>query len=854
MIDFLSRHAIANVWCTPDQDYQYIFKPARISTPRGVERQLMVEWEYINLPNNVDTFHVYQIGQLSPILLNLLPRERYWYSVTQAANVQNMMVDLYLNNGKQFPRFETYILRTRGRNLLIAVKDQPRIGSLEKNPLFVRFYSNAYFGSERSKETPERLYTEGKYITTPDSGLLFQRRVRDLQALKGSVNVYHNGWLVDDTAPDCIEEGDVVELVHDTSVYDVREFPVSELETFNSSVDDLRKYLISRLKGTGDDTIDFIDDVDVYLTKKGSRHWKGVYFHKNQPAALRMVTHKDYSIPVSHVVGFANEFEEWGDPIDLVVRIHVRHGGYYRPLVDEHHRIKELYRLTDDEIYRAMIGADANVPVWRAENLEASGYTKIMRSNLNEITPKLVQDAYGYNAISKIVADTPQRVKDLGGYRGVELPVGLRNQSTIFEYDANGKLISFYLHSFGEEYLVKNPECEIVEGLVGTGSERMSTAYGERQSPFDTHHNYRMYTCPIIDDVPSYEWQDVTGDNTLYEIIDGKVVWMVDDTKVYTAVKDDINFLAYRKRLATVGGIYRFSITAREQRGDSYDVLPLTIPVGCLNIWMNGHALIENLDYYVRWPEVVIVNKHYLIDDEEQDFIIRGTGFCQPDITREAPNEAGFVKHGLLSRNRRYNVRDDKVMRFIIGGSVHLKDELRFSESDSGLRMDDIPNGTPYVIDDVVVPLRDLVVDDTYSLRNKSLEVDQDVEDYLTLRYPEPVITDPNIIPQRYRVFSPFTSKIHHDLLEGILYPPGIKGQYSDAKIKEWLKDYEFLLEYDPVKNGVNERYVSVHPVDVNYETELDIYQYTFLDRAIRLYLNDKVDITRFITIKEGWV
>jgi hypothetical protein len=478
-----------------------------------------------------------------------------------------------------------------------------------------------------------------------------------------------------------------------------------------------------------------------------------------------------------------------------------------------------------------------------------------MRANHNEITPKLVQDGYGYNAISKIVADTPQRVKDLGGYRGVELPVGLRNHSTIFEYDGGGKLISFYLHSFGEEYLVKNPECEIVEGLVGAGSERLSTTYGERQTAFDTHHNYRMYTCPIIDEVPSYEWTDVTGDHTLYEIINGEVVWMVDAASVYTAVKDDINFLAYRKRLATVGGIYRFSVTAREQRGDSYDVLPLTIPVGCLNIWMNGHALIENLDYYVQWPEVVIVNKQYLIDNvDEQDFIIRGTGFCQPDMSREAPNEAGFVKHGLLSRNRRYNVRDDKVMRFIVGGTIHLKDELRFSESDSGLRMDGIPNGTPYVIDDVVVPLRDLVVDDTYSLRDKSLEVDQDVEDYLTLRYPEPVITDPNVIPQRYRVFSPFTSKIHHDLLEGILYPPGITGQYSDAKIKEWLKDYEFLLPYDPVKNGVNERYVSVHPVDVNYETELDVYQYTFLDRAIRLYLNDKVDITRFITIKEGWV
>ena len=856
MIDYLTRHAIQNVWCTPDQDYQYIFKPARISPPRGAERQLMVEWEYINLPNNVDTFHVYQIGQLSPSLLNLLPRERHWYTLTEASNNQNMVVDLYLKDGRQFPRFESYVLKTRTRNLLLVVKDQQRIGRLDRETLYVRFYSNAFFGSERAQESPivDRIRVEGKYITTPDSGLLFQRRIRDLQALKGHVNVYHNGWLVDDTPPDMIREGDIVELVHDTSVYDVREFPVAELETFNSKLDGLRKYLISRLKGTGDNTIDYVDDVDVYLVKKTGRHWKGVYFHKNSEAALRMVTHKDYSIPVSHVVGFANEFDEWDDPTELVVRVHVRQSGYHRPLVDEHHRIKELYHLSDDEIYRAMIGADSTVPVWRAENLESSGYTAIMRADFDQINRKLVQDAYGYNAISKLVADTPQLVEDLGGYRGVSLPVGLRNESTAFEYDKDGLLIDFYRHSFGDTYAVKNPQCEMVEVLVGAGSGTLSTVYGERQVPIDERHNYRMYTCPIVGGVPTYEWEDVTGDTNLYTFVNGELVWMVDDTQTYTAVKNDIDFLTYRIRLNSVGGIYRFSVTAREQRGDSFATLPLDIPVGQLSIWMNGHALIENLDYYVQWPEVVIVNKQYLRDDEEQDFVIRGTGFCLPDMTREAPNEAGFVKHGLLSRNRRYDVRDDKVMRFVVGGKTLMRDVLKFSEHDSGLRMDDVPNGTPYVIDDVVVPLRDLVDEDTYSLREKSLEVDEDVSDYLTLKYPEPVIDDPNIIEQRYRVFSPFASKIHHDLLEGILYPDGIKGQYSDAKIKEWLKGYEFLLKYDPVRNKVDDHYVSVHPVDINHVTELDIYQYTFLDRAIQLYLGDRVDISYFVSIKEGWV
>lgn len=852
MSNFLIRHAIKNVWCTPDQDYQYIFKPARISRPRGVERELAVEWEYLRLPNNVDTFHIYQIGQLSPLLLNLIPEEQTWYTLKSACNQQNLMVDLYLNNGRQFPRFDSYILKTRTRNLLIAVKNQHRIGSLETNPLYVRFYSNAYFASERSSKTVDKILVEGKYVDSPETLLLFQRRIRDLQKKPGHVKVYHNGWLVNDTPPDKVVNGDVIELVYDSTIYDVVSFPVKDLETFNSELDGVRKYLLSRLKGSAQ-RIDYVDDLDLYLVKQGPMHYQGVYFHKNLGSSIRNVTHKDYSIPVNHVVGFSNEFPDWKDPLDLTVQLHVRKSGYDRPLVDEHHRIKELYRLQDDEIYRAMIGADSTVPVWKAGALESSGYTKIMRSGYQDISTQLVQDAYGYNAVSKLLADTPQVVEDLGGYKGVVLPPGLREKSTVYEYDSSGKLIDFYVHEQGKEYVVNNPQCVLVEGIVGVGSHHLSTVYGNRATPIDSHHSYRMYTCPVYGDEPSYEWSDVTGNHDLYEIVDGEVVWMVDNS-VYPAVKNDERFLSYHIDLAPVGGLLKFSVTAQENRGGDLVTLPLKIPVGHLAIWMNGHSLIENLDYYVDWPQIIIVNKKFVVEGESQAIVVRGTGFCLSDMSREPPAEFGFVKHGLLSLNNRFDVRDDKVMRFLVGGKTKHRQDIEFSEDDSGIRVTNIPNGTPYVAEDVVVPLRGRTVDDTYDLRQRSLEVDKSIGDYLSLKYPEPVYDEPNIIENRYPVFSPFVSKIHRDLQEGFLSPEGYDGQYSDAKLKEWLRDYEYLLDYDPIKKKVDERYVVVHPTELWNESELNIYQYTLLHRAIKVYLDDKVDLSRFVAIKEGWI
>lgn len=847
MIDYITRHAIKNVWCTPDQDYQHIFKPARISRLRGERQYVKVEWDTISLPNNVDTFQVYQIGQLSPLFINLIPDEGKWYLASTACNTNNMVIDLYLNNGRQFPRFQTWIRKTRTRNLIIAVKEQPRIGNLREEDLYIRFYSNAFFGSARSQESIDSIHTEGIVVTTTTSVVNFQNKRIQIEATGGHTYLFHNGWLVNDTRPDVVVEGDVLELVRDTSIYDVVDYPVTDLDTFTSIRDNIKKYLISRPKGSTD-TIEYHDDVDFWLLNPNVNSFKGVFFHKNRSLAARMVTHKDYSIPVNHVIAFSNEFDDWLDPTGLTVRLHIRKSGYQRSLIDEHQRIKELYKLNDEQIYRAMTGAESSLPIWRAEALENSAYVKLMGSKIGDITKEMVQDAYGYNAISKILADTPSVVKNISGYMGVELPVGLRNRSHMFEYDSQGKLINFYFHSAGETYITKNDNATLVEGIVGSGGDVLDTTYGMRRSPYNPNRNYRYYICRKIGGIPTYNWEDVTGSDK-YVIIDNEIVWFVDEETEYTAVRSDDKFLAYKLSLSPTNGLIRFSIIAREVEFNNLRAEPVKIPLGKLELFLNGRALIENLDYYVKWPEVVIVNKEYLKTSDPQEIVVRAAGFCKNDLTREAPAEVGFVEHGLLSRNRKFDIRDDKVMRFIVDGKTWHRSALKFSEDHFGVMMDNVRNGAPYCIEDVIVPLRGASIDDTYSLRAKSQEVDKMVSDYLTLKHPELPIIEPSLIPERYQIVSPFISRIHYDLLNGYLNPPGIEGHYNEMDIRSWVNSYEWLLGFDPVVNGHDERYVNVHPHHLFTVTTLDVYKYTFLHRVIKLYLNDKVDLSHFVQI-----
>lgn len=850
MLETVIDHAIDNVWCTPDQDNQYIFQPARISRPGGERRQIRLEWDLITLPDRTSTWHLYQIGQLSPLYLNLLTDHGHWHCGRTLCQNNNLLVNAYVKDGRQFPRRLVYFKKTANRNVLVAVKDERRLPDLRKEPLYLRFYTNAYFQSVRSTDGVHYVEIDSKQVGSRSEVVTFQQHVNTLKQKPGHVCLLHNGWLVNDTHPDLVSPGDWVEYVHDGSVKTVVDLPVKDLPTFTSEKDNIYKYLISREKGTTD-TIDFVDDIDVYLLKERELGWEGVYFHKNQHHALRQVTHKDYSVPVNRIGAFSNAFPHWDNSRALTIRLIIRRSGYHRPLVWEHHRIHELYRLPDLKIQQAMVGTNATVSTWKAAALENSGYTELMEVRRPAITGELVQCAYGYHAVSKILADTPQHVELAGTWRRVQLPRGLREYSTIFEYDDKGKLVDWFYHSTGINYTVRRDQTEMVEGMIGRGSPVLDTHYGHLPVYLEEGVNYRFYLSSALAGVSNEDWWDVTDqEGEVYDIVDGHVVWQTDEQLTVPAVRSDRDFLTYRFTLPFQRGYLRFNLRAREYHDAIAKTTELTLPVGHLDVFLNGHSLIENLDYFVQWPEVMIVNKAFLVEGVEQDVVVRAYGFCQPDMSREPPAEAGFVTHGLLSRNRRYDLRDDKVMRMVVNGELHHRDELLFSEHDSGLRMENVRNGAPYQLKDIVVPIRRLEGTDPYEYRKKSLAVDKEIEDYLTLFYPEPEIEGPSIIEHRHLLYSPFLSALHEDLLYGVLVIEEKRDHYSDMDIKKWVADYEWLLDFEPLYHPVDQRYVLVQAHRFIGTTTLNVYQYTFLLRVIDLYFPGKVDLSHATSIQ----
>jgi hypothetical protein len=850
-IDFLKEHAAKNVWCSPEQDYQHVMRPKRISAPGGARKSMEILWRNTPLPTPNDWYHVYQIGEISLHLLGLSEKRSQWIQASNHCNTSDLLINLYTTSGLQIPRYLAYFLLTTDGNVLVAVKDVPEITRLGVVDLFIRFYSNAYFNGAAAQDSNEGLFVKGKKIIDTNAQYLLQLEFRNYKLKRGHTYAFVNGYRVQDLNTTTVKVGDHVEFVWDSSIKRVVEIPILNIPGFLSSMDNKQKFLLH--SNSTSDTIDYRDDIDIFLIKRENVNvFSGVYYHKNVEDSVRMVTHKDYSIPVQYVNGYVANHPKWLQCDELTVQMHIRKSGYRRDLIEEHHRIKELYKLPLAARLMAMVGTDSTVPEWRASNLELSKYPAIMRNLGQDIDKATIQQAYGYNAVSKLVGATPQRID---GSQWVELPIGLWDSSTVYEYDANGLLLEHHYHGGGRHYVFRNPACATIEAIVGKGTAKLTTVYAKSEVPLKKGINYRFYICTIVNEIPMWDWADVTNDSSFYDIVNGVAMWKVDPIDFYTAVKNDEAFLSSDFELAYRDGILRFTVNVDEIRQNGYEYSSSAqIPFGAFDVSLNGKALLRGLDYIVKWPEICILNKEYLVLGQTQKISLRGTGFCNPDMTLPKLPDFGFVKYGLLSKNNRFDIRDDKVIRIVVDGKLYHRDQLNFSEENSSVAISNVRNGSPYQISDIVVPLRGLADVDTYEFREISRDVDKRISDYMTIKYPELVETNPNPILREYRIYSPYTAKVMYDLINGILPMTDFKGQYSDRLVRETLAPYVWLLEYDPSFNTeIDLNYVRIHPHNLETEITLDVYQYRFLLRMIRLVLNDRVDITKFIRIETGF-
>lgn len=846
-LKYLVDHALTNVWCTPDQDFQIILNPAKITPNYGVYNSWKFMWTIIGLPEQNTKFHIYQIGQVYPIIIDLFPKLNEWLKLSDACNLSSVVCDLYTGVGIELPRTQSWYIVTEEKNVLIAIKENDKISfDPLKDKLFLRAYRNAYFSSNRASGLSETIKVNGGTMTTIGDITALQAEFDALLTGPGDAYCFCNGYKINTINIATVHVGDIVEYVFDASIYAIVDFKISNLGTFDSILDTEGKYLLhydASSINCGRE-IDYRDDIDVFIINGTTQ--KGVYYHKNTDDTLRMVTHKDYSVPVKSIVAYLLRHSNIIDTNNAYIRLHIRNSGYTRPLVNEHNRIKELYKLSDTVINRTLIGLESTVVNWKAMNLENSNYSKIMGLKSQEVTNQLVTSAYGYNAVSKLVANNPVLVTMVNGQNIVQVPYIFQVRCTGFEYDNNGLLINWYFHNAGDVYITRNASCRYVEFIPCNFSNMVDDHYNASSVTLDPDYDYRFYIKPIAGNT---QWQDVTNSN-YYTITNNVATWLTTDQSLVRSNKTgfimDLSFTLNEIPMT-------FNLSHLQTISGVTQVSSMKVPMGELDIFLNGKTLIKDLDYYLDFPVVTIVNKEYLIQNVTQRVVARFIGLCDKDLNLTPLAETGYVRNGIISYNNKYNIRDDKVIRLCVNGEMMLLNErgTYTSENNDYFTYSGNLNGRPYVVFDTVIPVKSLTDRDTYEYRKESQLVDKSVSDYLTVKKTNQVVTDLNVISDYYKVYSPFICKILFDLKNGILTSPIFNQQYNDDQIRDLVSSYINLIPLDPiyVDNPVNTEYVAVHPHNLDTVVTINVVQYAFLRRVVGLYCNDLVDLSANVAI-----
>ena len=868
MSDLIQRSIISSIWCDPNQNKQFIVKPSRLTPPSGVIGEFNVALLQFNMPNLSDVFHIFNIGQLHPLFLNLFYLSNRvlssdWYLLGDVMSDSSMYIDIYTTNGVQIPRQESYYYFNYNKDLIIAIKEDSNIPiSYGSDDIYLRFYSNSYFSNNNNTN----IIVNNKVNATSQDIQNIQTLYQSLLNQTGYVLIFVNGFLVNDFISSTIKTGDTIELVYDKSIYKVIDFPLSGLPEFLSTFYNENRYLL-HYSGNRANSIDYFGDTDLYVQAVYNNSRYGVLYHRNTIDSCRNITHQDYSISVDRISNFLAGLEtllnQQNIPttsvyLRLFIRTTANNG---RPLQYENNRINTLYLMNDSQIVSTMVSTVSGPINWRVETLEASQYITAMDIDYRQITDSLGIQLYGYNALSVLLGNTPLTTTLLSGFEQVDLPLGLQNNSTIYEYDINGLLLGVYTHQVGVTYTCVNNNTKLIEGIVGIGSNTPIVLFGTNNITMPVNCGYRVYKCHYMLDsnnnptnVLDNIWTDITNNNSNYTVTNNILNWVGSDTNRFLMIRTDNSFLDLDFVLTPTEGVLGFNLTENENKGNGINNYDLPLPLGQLDIFLNSKSLIENIDYYVNFPTVVIVNTKYLTsnpNNTQQHIHVRFTGFCNNSLQYESPNDIGFIQYGALSNNNHYDLRTDKVLRILVDGKLQQLSNLTFIETTPTLQFNSSLNGLPYMVRDLVVPMETFINQDTYSFRALSQTIDVNVSNYLSTIFPQEPENNPSVIITKYSVYSPFIYNIVCSILLNQITNNQLLNLSTDSDIINFCHRFEYLLNFDPTHKSLNvfSTHLNILPINtISSVISLPNLQYTFLNNIVRLYCNNLLTLSPYIT------
>lgn len=894
---FLVEHAMTEVWAEPSQDRQHVIQPARYTSISGGYKRARIQRFEVNLPVAMDGadvwHHVYHIGAVYPILLSLESLGNSWVRSDLIAMQYGVMLNVFLESGVTIPLCHTWLRRTVDGNILLAVEIRPSFDlgrqmiqneffqqelvkrTLSSERLYFRCYRNeraqevGYAGSSTRPFKPTQYVY--KFINTPAA---FTQFLNDVNAVKAEYSNQGKGYYFIDgfmvglqTGYQAnVQLGKWLSYIHDETVLYDALIPFSDVGTYRSDLDNADKLLVMIDAARTDLSIHYHDDVDIYLCQGGdvfSNSFKAAYFGEVTRSSVRQVTQNAYGLKRNSVLAVINEHSNDFMRMDNVyIRLVVREGGKRKGLPFHQSRLNDLYKLPLSLIKQALYGVNSVMPEWRAVNLEKSAYMALIGAKWKDVTADLVISAYGYHALQDVCYNELLPVDNAGnidlnhGYHNV--PSNGGHNASVWCY-TNGKLVDVHnalltgdLYTQGTGHVTHMEVIPLPVDQLWDGTYIDMDVSSWKLAAL----GFRAYVCSYQGQ-PLLDWQDVTG-GVWYQYTEvdgvGTIAWnyaLLDAANLYPAVRVQETVHSYNPEIdPDYNGVLRFNIRSTCNVAGVLEERLQRIASDTLDVFMNGEPLIENIDYYVHWPEVVIVKRNPLpIGETTLQVRHYGNPLTTGAVKHREAREAGFTKLGILSSDAIYNLRNDRNLRVIVDGALKDPSTLRFAENALGLPAAD---GRPYSIQELRYPLQPFVGNRAKQLADDAALIDSRAEAYLT-PYINPTVTGQGFIDgERYQVVSPLISVLLHAMVNFNFLGNGEldAGTLNDVRIAELAEPYWFYLDYEPILNDASVDYVNILPHQYSTPMSISQKQYSFLELLIYYYLKGAVDLTPHVTIQ----
>ena len=904
MANALLNHAIKTVWQEPNQDRQFNVGLARLTPLGGVLHSQKVLWHTVFTPKveGRKWFHIYQVGQVPEEVFDVLLMDSTWITIEKICESQSILIDLYLVSGGIVPRNKVWLMRDFTNNILVCIEHDRKTNygtdtsidgytgaaknqkiNLDNSKVIIRFYSNAEFANESFRDQaidpihPVQMnYSKITDKKSYDNFILGCSQIISKFKGRGLGIYYHEGFVTNYPTTYSNElDGFTLGFMWDESFKFDMFFDIKDLPVFTSKLDKNRtKYLL--LTDEVYDIIDYHDDIDFYLVKRVGSGFKGVYISRIKDYAFRMVTHSAYAVDTELLRYYSSVHEFLGDILSCSIYIMVRQGGKHAGLINQKNRIEELYKLGNKtEILKAMVNTNALVPQWSASELEYSAYCALMQANFEQIQLPLVQNAYGYSAATSYMCPPINSTKMIGRLEQIEVPPAMLipDMSTgygrrcVFCYDARGRMINYFSDSSTDIYI--NIPSDItgtkwVEVFQGTHGDESGIYVNQDVVNNDLEqYGFRCYLSTLYAQDIVEDWEDITGETRWYTYTESasdssaKIEWnwnLLNQAGLIPAVKTNSKITIFSSifdRSEDKDGAIDLVVKSKQSWGGEIKYRNQNIPPAQFTVFANGKSLIEDIDYYAKWPSIVIVNKEINTYDNVE-IIVRSYGCGQYVANGKSvpfkPREVGFIKNGRLSSNGYYDIHNDKNIRIVVEGEFRTIDEVNFHEEDVGPLSRE---GAPYCIEDYILPVESFTQDiNTNDFYSECVNIEDTVSKYISLWQPDRKYGLNYIEGTRWEVISPVLTSMLYAIKNGYAIDANTNDNFDSIELEFWLKPWEWLLPFDPAFNRADTNFIHIAPHPFNESIEVTQKQYELLEGIIKLKLNDLVDLSKYVIIK----